>query len=336
MSLLLKQRRVNPPRMESPEVNRQLMAALTEASFEMNPRMQQNHARMIVALTDPLLGVSAESSAKFKESMEKPGVAFALYSRLKEKDLREFDPEEIGKMPANVIETLHKHFPTVSTIQHHRGTQICTVESNTCQFSYKGRSLHDERVLTLHEVGEQGLKLFVDNCIEIVHPVLYRKMTAVFLKAERGITKIDLCDLFDWCKCSVLDGRSKNSHGVVTFSYMQTPFGRVFVSVQVLKNASLVKVDLLTGDNTVQIQVKGVQPTVIGVGLYTSNYCKRCRKYGSDTVKLKECSRCAVLGVRLFYCSRECQLLDYPNHRQVCSYDWSSSDWRDTAPSISI
>jgi len=111
MSLLLKQRRVNPPRMESPEVNRQLIATLTDASFEMNPLMEQNHARLIAALTDPLLGVSAESCAKFKAHMEKPGVAFALYSHLKDKDLREFDPEEIAKMPANVIETLHKHFP---------------------------------------------------------------------------------------------------------------------------------------------------------------------------------------------------------------------------------
>jgi hypothetical protein len=292
--------------MEFPEANRRLMAALT----------------------DPSLGASAESIARFKESMEEPGAAFAVYRHLKESDLSKFNPEDIAKMPANVVENLHKHFPTTSTIQHHRGTQICTIESNTCRFSHKGRALHDDRVLSLHEVGEQGLKVFVDNCVEMVHPILYRKMSAVFLKAGRGVTNIDLCDLFDWCKCSVLDDSAPKSHGVLTFSYMQTPFGRVLVSVQVLGNASLCRVSLLNGDKTVQIQVKGVQPTVIGVGLCTPNCCQRCRKYGSDAVKLKECSRCAVLGVKLFYCSRECQLLDYPNHRQVCKYDWSASDWR--------
>jgi hypothetical protein len=294
--------------------------------------MEETHARLIAALTDPLLGVSAESSAEFRAHMGEPGAVFALYRYLKETDRREFDPDDIAKMPANVVETLHKHFPTSSTIQHHRGSQVCTVKCNSCRFSHKGQSLQDDRVISLHEVGEQGLKLFVDNVVEIVHPVLHRKMTAVFLKAARGITRIDLCDLFDWCKCSVLDERSKNSHEVLTFAYMQTPFGRVFVSVQVLANASLCKVDLLSGESTVQIQVKGVQPTVIGVSLFASNYCKRCRKYGSDTLKLKECSRCAALGVKLCYCSRECQLLDYPNHRQVCTYDWSASDWRDTAP----
>ena len=305
------------------------------AAFASSPHMEETHARLIAALTDPLLGASAESCAEFKARMEEPGIALALYSHLKEevRDQREFDPEEIAKMPDNLIEFLHKHCPTTSTIQHHRGTQICTIESNTCQFSHKGQSLaHDDRVLSLHDVGEQGLKVFVDNCLDMLHPILYRKMSAVFLKVERGITKIDLCDLFDWCKCSVLDDRAPKSHSVLTFSYMQTPFGRVLVSVQVLGNASLCRVSLLNGDKTVQIQVKGVQPTVIGVGLCTPNCCQRCRKYGSDAVELKECSRCAVLGVRLFYCSRECQLLDYPNHRQVCKYDWSASDWRDTAP----
>ena len=293
-------------RMEFPEANRRLMAALT----------------------DPSLGASAESIARLKARMEEPGAAFAVYKHLKESDLSKYNPEDIAKMPANVVENLHKHFPTSSTIRHHRGTQVITIKSETCRFSHKGRSLHDDRVLSLHDVGEQGLKVFADNCHEMVVHVLYRKMTAVFLKAERGITKIDLCDLFDWCKCSVLDDRGPKSHGVLTFSYLQTPFGRVFVNVQVLGNASLCRVNLLNGDKTVQIQVKGVQPTVIGIGLCIHNNCKRCGKYGSDTVKLKECSRCAVLGVKLFYCSRECQLLDYPNHRQVCKYDWSASDWR--------
>ena len=304
--------------MEFPEANRRLMAALT----------------------DPSSGASAESIAKFKAIMEEPGAAFALYRHLKFRDLSKFNPEDIAKMPAIVVENLHKHFPTPTTIRHHRGTQICTIADNACGFSQKGRSLlHDDRVLSLHDVGEQGLKLFVDNCVEIVHPTLHRKMHAVFLKAEGECTKIDLCDLFDWCKCSVLDDRSKNGNDEVTFCFMETPFGRVFMSVHVLKNAEECRVDVLNGDNTVQIQVR--KPTVIGIGLFTSNYCKLCRKPGSDTtttttttttVKLKECSRCIVFGIKLFYCSRTCQLLDYQNHRQVCTYDWSASDWRDTAP----
>ena len=288
--------------------------------------------RIIAALTDPLLGASAESVAKFKTDMEEPGVAFAIYKGLKERDLRNFDPEEIAKMPAKVVQTLHKHFPNISTIRHHRGTQICTVGSNSCGFSHKGKSLDDDRVLSLHEVGEQGLKIFVDNCVDIEDPSLYPKMQAVFLKAEGECTKIDLCDFFVWCKCSVFKIDSKISRDESTAFIMQTPFGRVFMGVHVLKNAEECKVDILNGDKTVQIQVKGSKPTVIGIGLFTPNYCKRCRKPRSDTVKLKECSRCIASGVKLFYCSRKCQLLDYPNHRQVCKYDWSASDWRENAP----
>jgi hypothetical protein len=288
--------------------------------------------RLIAALTDPLLGASADSIAKFKANMEKPGVALALYTQLREK-VCEFNPEDMAKMPANVVEMLHKHFPTETTVLHHRGTQVCTVGSNTFGFSHNGRTLHDDRVLSLHDVGTQGLKIFADNCVELVHPSLHPKMHAVFLKAEDGCTKIDLCDFFDWCKCSVLE----KEHSTVccketTFCFMETPFGRVFVGVHVLKNAEECTVDLLNGDNTVQIQVKGVKPTIIGIGLFTPNYCKRCKKLRSDTVKLKECSRCILLGVKLFYCSRTCQLLDYPNHRQVCTYDWCASDWRENAP----
>ena len=309
-----------------PSPFKRLVSHLQRKSME----FREANRRLIAALTDPLLGTYAESIAEFKAKMEEPGVAFALYRDLKEKDLRPFHSEEIAQMPAKLVETLHKHFPNASTIQHHRGTHICTIVSDTVRFSHKGLSLHDDRVLSLHDVGEQGLQVFLENCIPMVHTVLYRKMHAVFLKAEGECIK--MCDLFDWCKCSVLDDKSRNCHGNMTFCYMETPFGRVFMGVHVLKNAEECKVDILNGDKTVQIQVKGSKPTVIGIGLFTPNYCKRCRKPRSDTVKLKECSRCIASGFNLFYCSRKCQQLDYPNHRQVCKYDWSASDWRENAP----
>ena len=296
----------------------------------------EKYRRLIACLTDPANGGSAESAAKLKAQMEKPEVARAMYQQLMGQDLSDFNMNDIVRLPPKLAETLHEHFP-VDFAWRCRGTRICTLNSVGGAFSLECRLLDDARVLSLHDVGKRALKIFVENSVEVSSPYIHRKMHAVFLKAEDECTKIDLCDLFEWCKCSMLDDKSTGSvDETMRLSFIETPFGRVFLTVHALKNADGCKVDFLNGDKTVQIQIKHSskphEPTTIGIGLHISNYCKRCRKPSSDSVKLKECRRCLAFGIKLFYCSRECQLLDYPKHRQVCTYDWSAIDWRENAP----
>jgi hypothetical protein len=295
----------------------------------------ERYRRLIACLTDPANGGSAESAAKLKEQMEKPEVACALSQQLMERDVSDFNVNDIAQLPPKLMETLKKHFPD-NFAWHCHGTRMCTLRPDGGTFGVRSKLLDDARVLSLEQVGKQALKMFVENSVSVeASRFFHRKIYAVFLKAEDECTKIDLCDLFDWCKCSVMDKSSPtNIEETIGFTCMQTPFGRVFLTVHVLKNEDGCKMDFLNGDKTVQIQIKHKpnEPTTIGIGLHIAHCCKRCKKYSSDTVKLKGCKRCLAAGIKLFYCSRECQLLDYPNHRHVCTYDWSASDWRETAP----
>jgi hypothetical protein len=295
---------------------------------------EEAHRRLMQSLTDPALGASAESIAEFRAHFSQPGPALALYRYFIDQDLSNFNPEDIVRMPHKFIRHLHKHFPNESTIRHQRGTHICTYSSNCFRFSHKGRPLDDTRVLSLHDMDQQALQSFAERTSEIVLPIIYREVHAVFMKLEEKCTRIDLCYLFEWCKCSVFDRRFSNNTEDITIGVINTHYAQAYVTVHVLKKEGKCKVDFLNGDKTVQIRIKGSKPSIIGIGLNTRYCCKRCNKPGSDAIKLKKCSRCLALGVKLFYCSRECQLLDYPAHRQVCTYDWSASDWRESAPAL--
>jgi len=295
--------------------------------------MEEATKRLTDALTDPASGASAESIAEIRAQMERPEVAAAVYRHLTERDLSTYDPSKIAQLPPNQAEWMHKHFPSTSTSMYLRATFIGTLNPNGIGMNIKRLLLNDARVLSLHDVGSPALKIFADKSTEITNPFIYGKMHAVFLKADDKCTKIDLCDLFEWCKCSVVDDKHATVYENMSIRFMETPFGRVCLAVHVLQNADECKVNIRNGDKTVQIRIKN-GPTVIGIGLHTPNYCKLCRKPRSDTTKLKECSRCLTFGIKVFYCSRACQLLDYPKHRHVCTYDWSASDWRENAPSF--
>jgi hypothetical protein len=300
-----------------------------------------SYKQLTAFLTDPTNGASIEKNAEMKEYMARPEVALAMYQSLMKRDLSDFNPNDIHLLPPKTMELLHKHFPA-DIAWCSRGTQICTIEPNGGKFSLKGRPMDDARVLSLQDVGQESLTVFVKNSVQFVDSHIHRKMHAVFLKAEDRCTKIDLCDFFEWCKCSVLSDRLGDSPDEMSVVFIETPFGRVFLTVQVLQNADECKVEFLEGNKTVQIQIKHNKgfrakikgPIKIGVGLHTANYCRRCKKPSSDTVKLKECSRCLTYEIKLFYCSRECQLLDYADHRRVCTYNWIRSDWRENAPDL--
>jgi hypothetical protein len=289
--------------------------------------------RVMAILTDPLTGASDESIAALRANMARPEVANAVQRHLIERNLDSFNPENIPeKMPQKLIQLMHKHAPTLSSLRRYRGTHLCTIVSNSCRFGSKGKPLQDARVLSLNDVGDQALNIFAGYSAEFFDdPLIHRKMHAVFLTAEDKCTKFNLCDMFEWCKCSaLLDESTVQKYGNADgeFCPISTPFGIVFLFVNVLTNAEECRVEILNGDKTVQIKIKDFKPSTIGIRLYTTNMCMQCRKTESDTVRLKKCSRC----LKCFYCSQECQLLDYPTHRSVCTYDWSSSDWRENAP----
>ena len=228
-----------------------------------------------------------------------------------------------------------------------RSTQRCTISSNSGIFSLsRGRPLEDTRVLSLKEVGEKDLKVFVENSIKITSSNLHRKIHTVFLKAEDVCcTKIDLCNFFVWCKCSVvIDNPGTRINGkdlpeAMYMTFIKTHFGLAILIVQLLCNFDKCEVNVLDGNKTVHIQIKRKNefkgPLIFGIGLHTPNMCRLCKTPNSDTVKLRLCSRCFTFDrIKHFYCSRKCQLLDFPRHCHVCAYDWFADDWREEAPQL--
>jgi len=46
--------------------------------------------------------------------------------------------------------------------------------------------------------------------------------------------------------------------------------------------------------------------------------CEKCNKYSDDKNQLKKCSICKFT----YYCSKECQKLDWTNHKKYCNIDF--------------
>lgn len=58
------------------------------------------------------------------------------------------------------------------------------------------------------------------------------------------------------------------------------------------------------------------EETLLTAPKYYWGSCMVCKKGGSKNDQLKSCSRCRCV----FYCSKECQKLDWKNHKKLCSY----------------
>lgn len=71
---------------------------------------------------------------------------------------------------------------------------------------------------------------------------------------------------------------------------------------EVLPNGAVVYVALVQRKN-------GWFPTIVGL-----RGCHKCRKPESNDTRLRDCGRCK----KVMYCSSECQLADWPDHKQVC------------------
>ena len=193
------------------------------------------------------------------------------------------------------------------------------------------------------------------NAFRKIFPApVYRKYHQFFFKLENTEAvpcmhaKMDLCDVYMWCRGSKVKQQyvfsprdnqyidSIELHGFKA-AIVKTPFVNAVVTAEPLLNANKCRVFIRNGDKTGQICAvmdRGfVGTAVIGVSLHTPNSCMECGKPASDTCKLRACSRCFELDrVRVLYCSRECQLIDYPRHRGMCTPEWrelDDSQWRD-------
>ena len=50
----------------------------------------------------------------------------------------------------------------------------------------------------------------------------------------------------------------------------------------------------------------------------------------------KYCSKCVQVGIMHFYCSKQCQKLDWPIHKHFCAIESSQSHWRPILPAARI
>ena len=207
----------------------------------------------------------------------------------------------------------------------------------------------DGRVLALDLLDDEAKNRFNSHLCafrKMMPAHLHPKAHLSYFKFDGGlesrITKIDLCNVYLWCRCSRIVERIDNyfekhsidPNGDFKAAVIGTPFTNAFLTAEPLMNADKCKVIIQNGSSTVQIGVilnKGFTGTVVvGISLHTPNICVECGNPASDTCKLKACSRCFKIDrVRVLYCSSKCQKLDFSRHSKTCNSDWTSDDWRD-------
>lgn len=210
----------------------------------------------------------------------------------------------------------------------------------------------DGRVLAIDLLDDEAKNRFYQHTCafrNIMPMPMHPKAHLSYFKFDGGlesrISKIDLSNVYYWCKGSRIMKRiddipiasaidRENPTKPFNAVLMGTPFVNTFLTAEPLLNADKCKVIIQNGNSTVQIGVildKGFTGTVVvGISIHTPNTCLECKKPASATCKLRACSRCFENDrIRVLYCSSECQKLDYQRHSSVCTSDWKSDDWRD-------
>jgi hypothetical protein len=145
--------------------------------------------------------------------------------------------------------------------------------------------------------------------------------------------QMDLSTVYMWCKGSqIINHLNKPSDTFMPF-VIRTPLVSGFLCIMPLLNADRCKAMLVDGDKALQVRVtfdEGFTGTVvIGVSIHTNGRCTNCDKSAMERT-LKACSRCFETDrVRVLYCSKRCQKIDYPRHKAACCFDWESSDWQE-------
>ena len=141
---------------------------------------------------------------------------------------------------------------------------------------------------------------------------------------------LDLSDAFGWCQRSNMlqDNRAVGKWACSAF--IGTPLVQCLAVAGALTNKKeCERLLFVSSGTTVQLHAWrkehcSKEPILIGLTLATLNRCMNfpCE---SHSFKLKACSRCyRNSGVRVLYCSKNCQLRDFARHKKACLHDWPS------------
>jgi hypothetical protein len=207
----------------------------------------------------------------------------------------------------------------------------------------KADNSYSKYTFTEHDTTKENIDTFKSNTRETISIIdkgdmYHNKYHMIFfqLHEDADSTTMDLCEAFKWCKHSrILENtyysRNQYIHGVA----IETPLIRCVAIAQVISNPQGCKRILFEyGNGTVRLHAwkeEGyTHPVFVGISLCTPNACMNCKTIASPTSKLKACSKCFHTAgrVRILYCSKECQRMDYRRHRNACTYDWSKDDWQ--------
>jgi hypothetical protein len=178
----------------------------------------------------------------------------------------------------------------------------------------------------------------LDRVTKIPHHI-HRQRHIVFfeVRGECDRASIELCDVFIWCKHSRLYDDELRVIGNMPSAAIMTHLTNCIATAKAMTNADECKrLMFVQGANSVQLHVwrreRSDTPILIAIAVGTPNRCAGCGfQPEPSSVKLKSCSRCYhnTRGLRVLYCSKACQLQDYPRHINACMYDWSAEEWRD-------
>ena len=180
---------------------------------------------------------------------------------------------------------------------------------------------------------------YMDQISLNFHP----KRHVFFFKMHERIplTRLDLCDVFIWCRHSHLIQRvgTVDIQSSMQVAFMGTVFSNMLLVAQPLCSEQDkqrgCKVSIAYDRNLKTIQIiarrgKNVKGDLfVGVSIATPNTCMQC-KCGPTEATLKACKNCfAKDRIRVLYCSKDCQRADYSRHKHVCQNEWSDDDWRE-------
>jgi hypothetical protein len=186
-----------------------------------------------------------------------------------------------------------------------------------------------------------SVRIFVSSLVLNFH----KKCHTFFFKMHDSVpvTRLDLSDVYVWCKNSTVSERvghlSNGGTPSMKTVVMSTMFLNTVLVAQPLcsdgdvRRGCRVLVSSSSDEKTVQIVAKRGRnvrgEVIVGVSIFTPNICIECKR-GPKDVKLKACKRCFEHDrIRVLYCGKECQNSDYIRHKNVCKADWNDEDWKD-------
>ena len=192
----------------------------------------------------------------------------------------------------------------------------------------------DEYVVDGIDVDKEIVKkfhIYAGYYLEGIGPQPFPRKRFVFfnIHASCQTTTLRLCNIYKWCKHSKVGKELETIDGIYAVG-ISTFFRGGVALARAMTDSDKCSIFFTTVNKSLQINVKRstgfTGACLIGVCVACPRVCHGC---GVPAVKLKMCSRCfKVDRVRVYYCSKQCQRMDYyERHQFACKYDWESDDW---------